>query len=201
MQHSLQARIGHQREAQPLRTQVAAIERPVDSRRCEFEPPVAESKYIVSVRAKNDNWQNFMYFACGARIGGMFVYPAHVLRNLTGDAYIRDYNYRMLPGTGPYQVSEQDVQRGRMITIRRRPDHWAAGHRRSVGTANFDNRSFRLNFEITMAFANQDFTQQIAAMLENDLKNARQVRSGELNEHGFWFRFAVRAARLTAPVQ
>lgn len=71
----------------------------------------------------------------------------------------------------------------------------------TVGTANFDNRSFRLNFEITMAFADQDFTQQVAAMLEHDMTGARQVRPGELNEHGFWFRFAVRASRLTAPVQ
>src|SRR5688572_8865549 len=28
-----------------------------------FEPPVAESKYIVSVRAKTNNWQNFLYFS------------------------------------------------------------------------------------------------------------------------------------------
>ena len=71
----------------------------------------------------------------------------------------------------------------------------------TVGTANFDNRSFRLNFEITMAFADRDFTRQVAAMLENDLSHARLVRPGELQEHGFLFRFAVRAARLTAPVQ
>lgn len=71
----------------------------------------------------------------------------------------------------------------------------------TVGTANFDNRSFRLNFEITMAFADRDFTSQVARMLENDLTSARAVRPGELNEHGFWFRFAVRASRLTAPVQ
>ncbi|CAN5868074.1 cardiolipin synthase [soil metagenome] len=71
----------------------------------------------------------------------------------------------------------------------------------TVGTANFDNRSFRLNFEITMAFADRDFASQIATMLEHDMTSARQVRPGELNEHGFWFRFAVRASRLTAPVQ
>lgn len=65
-----------------------------------FDSPVAESKYIVSVRAKSDNWQNFMYFAVGARIGGMFIYPAHVLKGVTGDAYIRQYNYKMLPGWG-----------------------------------------------------------------------------------------------------
>jgi len=103
-----------------------------------FDPPVAESKYIVSVHAKSDNWQNFMYFAVGARLGGMFIYPAHVLKGLTGDAYIRQYNYKMLPGSGPYQINEQDVQRGRSLTIRKRPDYWAAKHRRSIGTANFD---------------------------------------------------------------
>ena len=70
-----------------------------------------------------------------------------------------------------------------------------------VGTANFDNRSFRLNFEITMAFADRDFTAQVAAMLAQDIADARLVRTGELQEHGFWFRLAVRAARLTAPVQ
>ena len=31
----------------------------------------------------------------------------------------------------------------------------------TISTANFDNRSFRLNFEITMAFADADFTQQV----------------------------------------
>jgi cardiolipin synthase A/B len=71
----------------------------------------------------------------------------------------------------------------------------------TVGTANFDNRSFRLNFEITMAFADRDFTRQVTAMLENDLSHARLVRTGELQEHGFMFRLAVQAARLTAPVQ
>jgi cardiolipin synthase len=71
----------------------------------------------------------------------------------------------------------------------------------TVGTANFDNRSFRLNFEITIALADQDVTQQVTTMLENDFGHARLVRPGELQEHGFWFRLAVQAARLTAPVQ
>jgi microcin C transport system substrate-binding protein len=123
-----------------------------------FDPPVAESKYIVSVHAKTENWQNFLYFACaGLRVGGvggLFIYPAHVLKNLSGDAYIRQYNYKMLPGTGPYAISEKDVDRGRMIHIRKRSDYWAAKHRRSIGTANFDEiqqsvvRDRNLEFEM-----------------------------------------------------
>lgn len=71
----------------------------------------------------------------------------------------------------------------------------------TIGTANFDNRSFRLNFEISMAFADREFARQVAKMLEDDMAHTRLVREGELAEHGFWFRFAVRAAKLTAPVQ
>ena len=71
----------------------------------------------------------------------------------------------------------------------------------TVGTANFDNRSFRLNFEITLAFADADFASQVAAMLEKDFAQARPMQARELKESGFWHRLAVRAARLTAPIQ
>ncbi|MSO30507.1 MAG: ABC transporter substrate-binding protein [Acidobacteria bacterium] len=97
-----------------------------------FEPPTAESRHIVSVTAKTDNWQNFLYFS------GMYVYPASILKTISGEAYVRDYNYKMLPGTGPYVVSEQDVDKGKSIRIRHRPDYWAATHRRNIGIANFD---------------------------------------------------------------
>jgi len=71
----------------------------------------------------------------------------------------------------------------------------------TVGTANFDNRSFRLNFEITMAFADADFARQVEAMLENDFTHSQPMLGDELRQRSFWFRFAVQAARLTAPVQ
>ena len=71
----------------------------------------------------------------------------------------------------------------------------------TVGTANFDNRSFRLNFEITMGVADEEFTSEVAAMLEEDMANSRLTKKGELNERSFFYRLGVRAARLTAPVQ
>ncbi|MCC6233403.1 MAG: cardiolipin synthase [Verrucomicrobiales bacterium] len=71
----------------------------------------------------------------------------------------------------------------------------------TIGTANFDNRSFRLNFEITMAVADREFTGRVIRMLEDDFAQARAVDAHELQSRGFWFRFAVRAARLTAPIQ
>jgi cardiolipin synthase A/B len=71
----------------------------------------------------------------------------------------------------------------------------------TIGTANFDNRSFRLNFEITMAVADRDLASQVRAMLEADFANAAEITASDLRARTFAFRFAVRAARLASPVQ
>ena len=71
----------------------------------------------------------------------------------------------------------------------------------AVGTANFDNRSFRLNFEITAFFLDPDFTREIEAMFEEDFRHSRLMTPADFDGKPFWFRPAVRAARLTAPVQ
>jgi len=70
----------------------------------------------------------------------------------------------------------------------------------TVGTANFDNRSFRLNFEITAAISNAEFTAEVATMLEADFANARLMEPDEYDQKPLWFKFAVRMAHLTAPV-
>jgi microcin C transport system substrate-binding protein len=97
-----------------------------------FEKPIAESKYLVRVKAKTLNWQNFLTFA------GMIIFPAHVLKNVDGATYLRDYNFKLLPGTGPYVVNEQDIEKGKSVTIRRRKDYWAEKARANVGLNNFD---------------------------------------------------------------
>ncbi len=71
----------------------------------------------------------------------------------------------------------------------------------AIGTANFDNRSFRLNFEITMGFYEHAFANQVAAMLERDFADSTPALAHELADASFWFRLKVRVARLMAPVQ
>lgn len=71
----------------------------------------------------------------------------------------------------------------------------------TIGTANFDNRSFRLNFEVTMGVVDKKLATEVREMLENDFAGARRVTAAELHKRSFAFRLAVRAARLTAPVQ
>lgn len=71
----------------------------------------------------------------------------------------------------------------------------------AVGTANLDNRSFRLNFEITAFSADGRFVQQIADMLRLDFEGAREANTGDFCDRPFLFRAACRAARLFAPIQ
>ncbi len=70
----------------------------------------------------------------------------------------------------------------------------------SVGTANLDNRSFRLNFEISVLVADQGFTRKAAEMLEQDFAQSKLQPPDFLDSKGVAFQFGVRVCRLFAPV-
>lgn len=74
------------------------------------------------------------------------------------------------------------------------------------GTANFGNRSFRLNFEVTAIITDADFASQMKRMFEDDFENSYLVNPHELEGRSYWFRLGVRlarltSARLTSPIQ
>ena len=70
----------------------------------------------------------------------------------------------------------------------------------AISTANLDNRSFRLNFEITVLFADAGFAADVERMLEDDFTRATQITQKDFDEHSYAFRVAARATRLLAPV-
>lgn len=70
-----------------------------------------------------------------------------------------------------------------------------------VGSANVDNRSIRLNFELSVAVADEGFAGEVRKMLEHDFAHSRKAEASDLRERSFWFRFTARIARLLAPVQ
>jgi cardiolipin synthase len=70
----------------------------------------------------------------------------------------------------------------------------------AVGTANFDNRSVRLNFELMLIFADRSFAASVSQMLEHDFTSCRQTTTADFADRPFWFHFAVRLARLMSPV-
>jgi len=69
-----------------------------------------------------------------------------------------------------------------------------------VGTANLDNRSFRLNFEISVVVADAQFAGEVAAMLARDFEASEEVDEAALARISLSVRVASRAARLFAPV-
>ena len=71
----------------------------------------------------------------------------------------------------------------------------------SVGTANLDNRSFRLNFEVTAFVSDAEFIQQVRSMLDEDFSGSREVEMEDFSKKPFFFRAACRAARLMSPLQ
>jgi len=73
-------------------------------------------------------------------------------------------------------------------------------HITGVGTANFDNRSFRLNFEITLITHDPAFAKQVEAMLETDFRRSRQVSLEEIDNKPAWFPLAMGISRLFSPV-
>jgi len=70
-----------------------------------------------------------------------------------------------------------------------------------IGTANLDNRSFRINFEINMLFADTEFAERLEEMMQEDFENSFQVGNDDYRKRPFWFKLAVKVSRLLAPIQ
>ena len=118
----------------------SGIQSPMDRLTFEkFERPVAESKYIVRVKSKELTWRNFLNFATQE---GWVIFPAHVLKKIDGARYRTEYNFKLMPGSGPYTIAESDVVKGKSLSLRRRNDYWAAKERRNIGRGNFDELRF-----------------------------------------------------------
>jgi cardiolipin synthase A/B len=69
-----------------------------------------------------------------------------------------------------------------------------------VGTVNFDNRSFRINFEITMWFTHEKTISAVEKMLKRDFSDARKMGPEHRGTRGPFMRFMSEAARLLSPI-
>lgn len=69
----------------------------------------------------------------------------------------------------------------------------------AIGTANLDNRSFRLNFETMVMIEDRDFAARTEAMLRADLEGADLLET-PLSRQPLAMRIGARLARLLAPV-
>ena len=97
-----------------------------------LERPEILGKYLITVKAKTLNWRNMLYF------GGMSILPEHYLKDLDGTAYLEEYNMKMLPGSGPYIIKDEDVINQESFTLTRLENWWAKDERTTKNLFNFD---------------------------------------------------------------
>jgi cardiolipin synthase len=114
--------------------------------------------------------------------------PDHRLVYLASFSYLED----LVPyGVKVYRYTEGFLHQKVWLV-----DDWLA----TVGTANVDNRSFRLNFEITMMVFGRSFCQKVETMLKQDFAQSAEQSADVCRQRGRLFRIGVRACRLMAPV-
>lgn len=70
----------------------------------------------------------------------------------------------------------------------------------SVGTANCDNRSFRLNFEISMVGFDPKFIREVESMLIKDFLQCVPCTANDYHQRWLGFKAAVQVARLFSPI-
>ncbi len=70
----------------------------------------------------------------------------------------------------------------------------------AVGTANMDNRSFRLNFEITAVLYGEPHTTELATQFRKDLQNAKEIKAHARKTLPLPWKIAEAGARVLSPL-
>ncbi|AKA21490.1 cardiolipin synthase [Pseudomonas chlororaphis] len=70
----------------------------------------------------------------------------------------------------------------------------------AIGSANLDNRSFRLNFEVMLLTVDDAFASEVEHMLNLDFEHSREIAKEESRETHRLQQLGMRVARLISPI-
>lgn len=70
----------------------------------------------------------------------------------------------------------------------------------TVGTSNFDIRSFKLNFEINAFIYDPEVTQELEGQFESDIKKSYLLTPEIIDNFSLWYRFRQGFSRLFSPL-
>ena len=70
----------------------------------------------------------------------------------------------------------------------------------SVGTANIDVRSFRLNFEVNAFLYDQTLSENLSAVFINDIEKSRELTLDGYNERPLMIKLKESISRLLSPI-
>ena len=68
-----------------------------------------------------------------------------------------------------------------------------------IGSANWDPRSLRLNFELNVEIYSEDVASRLENLLDGKRANAREVTLAEVDARRWWIRLRDGVARLASP--
>ena len=104
-----------------------------------FEIPIAETKYIIKVKAKKKDWRTFQNFA-----HGFAIMSSLYLNKIDGAGYLEKYDFSFMPGSGPYEYDIVNSKTGNegYIIMKKRDDWWAEKDLANIGLYNFDEIKF-----------------------------------------------------------
>lgn len=138
-------------------------------------------KYTVEVKATEPIWRTML------TIGTNFIYPAAYIR-MDGETYLTEWNWKLPPGSGPYELRSADINKGNSITVRRRKDWWPKDLPENRYLANFDEIQWQIvrNEELLyqkVLKGEIDMTQiGIAQRWVEELDRERNVRMGYIQK-------------------
>jgi microcin C transport system substrate-binding protein len=89
-------------------------------------------RLTVEIRVHEPRWRNMLSISAG-----LAIYPAAYIR-MDGETYLNEWNWKLPPGSGPYELREDDIRLGRSITLRRRDNYWDEDNPSMRGVYNFD---------------------------------------------------------------
>ncbi len=98
----------------------------------EFAEPEVVSPYIVKTHVDRSSWRMLMNFAAA-----MYIYPAHIIGDLTGKEYMERFQNDPLPGSGRYLIRQQDIRQGNSLAMTRITNYWDKDNPFRQGQYNF----------------------------------------------------------------
>ncbi len=107
--------------------------------------PEIVDEHTIKVKTKRFNWRLFLYFS------GIKIFPAEDI-HIDGDTYIKKYDWKMIPGSGPYSFDPKDIVKGESLILRRRHDWWAENEQWAKNTYNFEQIKFKVVLERELTY-------------------------------------------------
>ncbi len=76
--------------------------------------------------------------------------PKHFYKTIT-ESWVKDYNWEIVPNTGPYQISK--VKNGKQVEFTRKQNWWAKERKYNVGRFNVDKVVVKVIRDINIAYS------------------------------------------------